>query len=100
MNDFMLLLQNALEYALKEIKEGRIYVTEQQVEKASKWLSLLFSPSMNRLEVLEELGICDTTLRKRIKANKIPRGCKMKGVTSKKWTKTEIENLKCRKCDN
>lgn len=99
MNDLMKLIEGMLKHVLEEIENGKIYATERQLKKAADLLGYIFSPSMTRQEVLEELGICDTTLRKKLKNGTIPRGKKIRGQTAHKWSKADIEVLRKRKCD-
>lgn len=99
MNDTMQLIEGILRHALEDIENGKIYATERQLKKGADLLGYIFSPSMSRQEVLEELGICDTTLRKKLKTGAIPKGKKIRGQTAHKWSKADIERLKRRKCD-
>lgn len=94
MNDNMILLTKVLKHAVQEIESGKCYATEKQFKKAATLLGYIFSPVMSRQEVMEELGICDTTLRKRIKSKDFPQGKKIRGQTAHSWTKAEVEEIK------
>lgn len=97
MNETMTIIRDFLSNTLNAIDTGKFYLTEKQAAKIAKYAGTMFSPSLNRQEVLEELGICDTTLRKKLKDGEIPKGTKIKGTTTQKWSKQEIEKLTVKK---